>query len=689
MSKQLIVVLIVFSFTLVLTLPVAAQDGPSALNATTVNQIVRLAAFGQGSSHDLAWSPDGRSIAVASDSGLQLHDAATLQHRGRLGDRPWPVTAAFWTRDSATVLTANTTEVVHWEVATDLELDWIPILDGYDVAGGEMALDGSRVVLLDESYRNLVVWQMVPQPHLIMIEMIQTHGIESVAMSPDGRYAVAGTREGNVEVWDVETRQRHFTLEGAHGNPVTALAWAGHTLVSAGEAQIKLWDVRTQTETMRLEDHTACVHDLAFAPNGGRLASASYDRSVRVWDLNGGQTLALYEGREMMSDLSWSPDGRELAALAEGGDVYVISPHSGELLRRTDSYKGAFSDASWSPDGSRLAVASLDAATYIWDVANDTTRVLPWASAVVAWSPDGDKLALQGPDGKIAVVGVNHLDVLHTIDHAAAPVALTWAPDSQQLAFGDRDGTVVVWDLNVNRAIHEWQDLTLDGPNLQWSADGRHVAALNRGNEILWDMQTALPSVHLQDGNYALEALDFSPDGTQFVDVHLPDRLDFHQTAGGQIVRSAAIGVHNVRTISWSPTGDFLAMTSDEEKVILWDVNGNYRARVIEGAWFASAVVWAPDGNRFAVVGSAGTVEVWGIDVHACTVASAGAVNLRAEATTASTALGTTQPGVNLRAVGQTTDAQGFVWWQLESGAWVRSDVVSASGPCGDLPTVE
>jgi hypothetical protein len=73
----------------------------------------------------------------------------------------------------------------------------------------------------------------------------------------------------------------------------------------------------------------------------------------------------------------------------------------------------------------------------------------------------------------------------------------------------------------------------------------------------------------------------------------------------------------------------------------------------------------------------------------ACVAWASDAINLRAEASTSSAVVGTIPAGRGAYVDGQHTDAAGFIWWQLLEGTWVRSDVVTGSGNCAELPAIE
>jgi WD40 repeat protein len=131
-----------------------------------------------------------------------------------------------------------------------------------------------------------------------------------------------------------------------------------------------VWDTASGQILLTLKGHTSFVESVVFSPDGSRLASASFDRTIKIWDTASGQVLHTLKGHtSVVTSVAFSPDGRRLASVSGVGDqtIKVWDTANGQELRTLKAHTGAVLSVAFSPDGNRLASCSTDQTIQVFD----------------------------------------------------------------------------------------------------------------------------------------------------------------------------------------------------------------------------------------------------------------------------------------------------------------------------------
>src|SRR5258707_883200 len=199
-----------------------------------------------------------------------------------------------------------------------------------------------------------------------------------------------------------------MTLRG-HSDSVTALVSSpnGGLLASASwDNTIKLWDPHTGEHLKTLEGHSSEVTSVAFSPYGGLLVSASWDNTIKLWDPHTGEHLRTLEDHSSeVTSVVFSQYGRLLASASWDKTVRLWDPHTGEYLRTLEGHSSEVTSVAFSPHGGLLASGSWDKTIKLWDPhAGEHLRTLVDHSSevtYVAFSPDGGPLTSVSDDNTI------------------------------------------------------------------------------------------------------------------------------------------------------------------------------------------------------------------------------------------------------------------------------------------------
>ena len=249
----------------------------------------------------------------------------------------------------------------------------------------------------------------------------QTGRVTAVAFSRDGkRLAVASgepAKSGVVRLYAVDEKTAKFEPKGELAGAkdvqyVLDFAPDHKTLATAGyDRVIRLWDADTLKVVRELKDHSDTVYGLAFSPDGKLLASGSADRAVKVWDPHSGKRLyTLGDSTDWVYALAWHPEGKRLAAAGVDKSlrVWEATPEAGRLVHSVFAHTEPVTRLTYSTDGKSLYSVGEGKTVKKWDVAKMVEKLtFPAQGDTVlslALRPDGKQLAVGRFDGVLQLI---------------------------------------------------------------------------------------------------------------------------------------------------------------------------------------------------------------------------------------------------------------------------------------------
>jgi WD40 repeat protein len=427
----------------------------------------------------LAYSPDGKQLAVGDGDRLLLLDAATAEplRAATVIHASYPVSSLAYSPDSRILA---------------------------------LGMGDKTIVLLDAA-----IGQVLGDPLIG-----QRHAISSVAFSADGHSLVSGGWDGAVLAWNVQNQPLSRVLAG-HTDAVYDVVFSpdGKLLASAGNDQtVRLWDTRTwQMIGQPLTGSGGAIEALAFSPDGKLLAAGGQDQLIRLWDPVSGRLLGepLAGQKGEITCLAFSPDGRWLAAGGDNNRLLLWEVASRTLYQELQfnapltadplamDLSNSIHSVGFTPDAAILYFSRGGGSTDFVDLAklqsdrSSYIRRLQWNQA----SSTNDILAELSPDGKQMALA-NSMDVrlydatsfqmigLPMYGHTDLVTGLAFTPDGRLLASSGQDAAVRLWDTATGQPV----GLPLAG-HAQWiagldvSPDGRWLASAGGDTTVrVWDL---------------------------------------------------------------------------------------------------------------------------------------------------------------------------------------------------------
>jgi WD40 repeat protein len=216
------------------------------------------------------------------------------------------------------------------------------------------------------------------------------------------------------------------------------------------------WSACLQT----LEGHSSGVTSVAFSHDSTRLASASYDSTVKIWDASSGACLQTLEGHgDAVLSVAFSHDSTRLASASYDSTVKIWDASSGACLQTLEGHSSGVTSVAFSHDSTRLASASYDSTVKIWDASSGAClQTLEghsnWVNSV-AFSHDSTRLASASDDSTVKIWDASSGACLQTLEgHSSGVTSVAFSHDSTRLASASDDSTVKIWDAHSGACLH-------------------------------------------------------------------------------------------------------------------------------------------------------------------------------------------------------------------------------------------
>jgi serine/threonine protein kinase len=279
-----------------------------------------------------------------------------------------------------------------------------------------------------------------------------TATVNALAFSPDGTKLASAGLDKVVNIWSWSGAAISAFIR-ANEIAVNSLTYShdGVWLATGGrDKKVFILDgtMKNRVPLAILNDCHGVVNDVCFCPTRSELLVGD-EGALTLWDAGTGTIKGRLE-RGCLA-LAWSPDGKTIAA-SDGVDkvLYLLDGQTLETTRQISIYQGIITDLAFSPDGKQLAICSDDGTIQVWDVATDKSvweqRPAKVPATCVAWSPDGRLLAvgcreivfLWTAKGELWRQYMKHKDTLRAIAFAPYPPA----PFKYVVASASRDKTI-------------------------------------------------------------------------------------------------------------------------------------------------------------------------------------------------------------------------------------------------------
>ncbi|MFD0199524.1 MULTISPECIES: pentapeptide repeat-containing protein [Saccharothrix] len=576
-------------------------------HATVVGRDDASVQIAAGTIHAVAYSPDGKLVALARGWAVELVDVATRKplrtvhgHTGTVNDVAFSPTGRYF----ASASDDGTARV--W----GLDGTVFAVLDGHTNGVLSVAFSPDGRLLVTGGYDLTArIWYGPDQR-----SVLRGHEdlVEAVAFAPNGRLVATASADGTACLWTVDGAL--FTTLSGHTDRLSGVAFSAdsrHVVTGSHDRTARIWTVGG-TVVATLRHHTGIVTAVAYSPDGEHIVTVSQDCTAAIWTADGVRTATISHDSGLdLRSAAFSPDASEVATASYG--QVVFSTVDGVQIGERGGLTASVNAVAFSSDGAAVTASGMTA--HLWTSTGATALMPPGFRGSVVVAPNGRLVAGARYGGKGVSVWTRDGDLRIEYDgHHSLVTTFAFAPDGKRVASCALDGTTHVWPVAGGSMVTVLRGPSQAAQAVAFAPDGKHIATGSwDGNAYVWTASGRLVTTY-RSHHSVIVAVAFSADG-KYLTTGSDDGTARVWTRRGKTV--AILGGHGdwVLAVAFSPDGGSVVTGGDDGTARVWATTSGRQLAVLEGhTGWVRGVAFSPDGKHIATASDDGTTRIWTVD---------------------------------------------------------------------------
>ncbi len=420
-----------------------------------------------------------------------------------------------------------------------------------------------------------------------------------------------------------------YKSEGVQGGEIRHIAISldkRKLATASADHRVRVWDLINKKLECTFEGHTDQVRCVVFSPDGTKLLSGGKDKQIRLWNL------VMYKFERIFAEvedatfgvscIDYHPNGQQVAA-GSYGTITLWNAVSGKLERVFQEHISYVNKIAFSPNGLLLASAGDDCTVRLWKTSDIKPNQELYFNGhtdkvrSVAFAPNNNTFASAGEDKTIRLWDRASQQLVQQFPLQFPIKSIAFSPDGLKFIVAGR-AEIQLWDLIRQKCVHTFDGHSDHINKVKFSPDGRYVASASTDKTVrLWDaISQAYVYIFAGHTDFVLSVC-FSNNGRWLASASEDRTIRLWDIVNRKHLYTFAGHTDVVRDVAFSPDDRWLLSGSDDKTVCLWDINNRKREESFNATSTASSVAFHPNGRWIAAGNWHSTIQLWDLNTGA------------------------------------------------------------------------
>jgi WD40 repeat protein len=408
--------------------------------------------------------------------------------------------------------------------------------------------------------------------------------------------------------------QHSETVRGAAFDPT-----GGRVVTASFDGTARIWDAANGKPIGKPLQHTGWVRTAAFDTTGERVVTASTDHTARIWSASTGEPIGKpLQHADIVRSAAFDPEGERVVTASADTTARIWDAHTGEPIGKKLQHAGTVFSASFDPKGERVVTASGDDMARIWDVHTGKPIGNPLQHAGPVWAaafdPTAERVVTASGDSTARLWDARTgMPVGNPLQHAGPVYAAVFDPKGERVVTASGDSTARLWDARTGKPISN--PLPHAGPVYAATFDPkgeRVVTASLDGTARIWDTSIRQPIGNPLQHRGPVYAATFDPKGERVITASSDSTARIWDVRAKEPICKPLQHAGSVYAAAFDPTGERVITASEDMSAQIWDAHtGEPIGRPLKHEAPVTRAVFDFTGDRVVTV-SGTTVRIWG-----------------------------------------------------------------------------